>query len=258
MKTFSKHVKYRVENKEIFICFCKELLDFKIDIKYLPLIQNIQRGLNTEILDNNDKILIEELNRFGGLIELQIKPIQKKDYTSIYNFLTKHLHLVRTKEFLLEKLKQYPHYFKGLYLDHELIGVIQGFPREDYILISEIAIEQRFRNRGFGHLLVKEFEKETTEKIKVGAENNAINFYKSLNFKPSIFMQFKKKNFNQNTFKDYKILYQKEYDEIIGVEIEFKEISLYSLDKLKNQFKPYSIQYLFTKTHRRLLSLADA
>src|SRR3989338_843144 len=74
MKTFSKHVKYRVENKEIFICFCKELLDFKIDIKYLPLIQNIQRGLNTEILDNNDKILIEELNRFGGLIELQIKP----------------------------------------------------------------------------------------------------------------------------------------------------------------------------------------
>lgn len=249
MKTLSKHTKYRLESNEILICQCKELLDFKLDLKLLDMLKRVERGIEFSSLQSSEeKLFLNELNKIGALAELKIQPIQIKDYFRVYIFLDKNLKLTRTKEFLTKKLKIFPQYFKGLYLDGELIGAIQGFPREDYILISEIAIDERFRNRGFGHLLIKAFEKEikTKEKIKVGAQDGTVNFYKSIGYQPSIFMQVKKENFDKNQFKGYKVIYQKEYDGIIGFEIVCKEVNLNLLNRLKKKFNPLSVQYLFS------------
>lgn len=248
MKTLSKHTKYRIEDNEILICQCKELLDFKLDFKFLCALKKIDRGLKfSEVLSSEEKILYNELNKIKALVELKIKSLNQKNYSKAYKLLDKNLKLTRTKKFLVEKLKEYPQFFKGLYLDNELIGVIQGFPREDYILLSEIAVDERFRNRGFGHLLVKEFEKNVHGKIKVGAQENAVNFYKSLGYQPSIFIQVKKKNWDLSKLKGYRIIYQISFENIIGFEIECKEVNLDLLDQLNKKFNPISVQYLFTK-----------
>ena len=242
-----KYIFEREQNRLHFKDLNKDelLTKTKKDYKKFPPI--FQEFCNF-IIYTKDKTPKEISDEIVKNINPTIKPLYLKPYFQVYKFLQNNLHLVRTEEFLKEKLKEFPQYFKGLYLDDKLIGVIQGYPRDDYILISEIAIDQKFRKKGYGSKLVKAFEKEIhNKKIKVGAQDNSISFYKSLNFKPSIFMQFKKENFNQNILKDYKILYQKEYAGLLGIEIEIKKISLNQINKFKDRLKPYSIQYLFTK-----------
>ncbi len=242
MKTFSKHLKYRIENNEILICHCKELLDFKIDLKYLEFLRQINAGIEySDSLSIEEKNLFNDLNKINGLVELKIKPLTLKNYSSAYSFLEQNLHLVRTKEFLIEKLKQYPQYFKGLYLDNELIGIIQGFPRDDYILISEIAVDQRFRNKGYASLLVKEFEKEVQEKIKVGAQDEAIPFYLSLDYKPSLYIQLEK----ESPVAPKYFISKQEFDNMVGYEIAVQKMDIDFLNKWKE--KSISAQYLFTK-----------
>jgi GNAT superfamily N-acetyltransferase len=173
---------------------------------------------------------------------VHIKPLNSNNYHSIYNFLQNNLHLSRTEDFLKEKLQEYPQYFKGLYLDDELIGVIQGFPRDDYILISEIAVDRRFRRKGYGTLLIKAFETEVQHKeIKVGAQDEAIQFYLSLGYKPSIYVQLKKDSWPPKNF-----IVKQEFEDIVGYEIAVDKIDLDLLEDWKS--KAISAQYLFTKS----------
>jgi GNAT superfamily N-acetyltransferase len=128
---------------------------------------------------------------------MKISKLKRKEFSSAMKILNNELgsERVRDEKFLLEKFKEFPEFFIGIFLDKELIGVICGFPREDYLLMSELAIDRRFQKRGFGKLLVKEFDKIAKEKnysqIKVGAMDGAISFYNSLeDYNPLLLIQY--------------------------------------------------------------------
>lgn len=261
MKTLSKHVKYRAEKESIFICNCKELIDLKVDNKYLPFFDRLNKGIEEKDLDNQEKQLLKELSKLKLLSELKFKKLEYKKYEEVWNFLEKYLFLEsnmkdrpRSYDFLLDKLKENQDFFIGLFMDNELIGVIQGFPREDYFLMSEIAVSKKFRSRGFGALLVNEFEKRAKQKkfkkIKAGAQNNAVNFYKKLGYIPSILIQINKKDKIKDfekLIKKYKIMSLKEIDDNIIIEIGYQKLDISFLDELKKEFNAFSTQYIFTK-----------
>ena len=138
----------------------------------------------------------------------------------------------------------------GLFLDKELIGVICGFPREDYLLMSELAIDSRFHRRGFGRRLVTAFEKIAKGKYKqinVGAEDKVIGFYKSLNYKPFLLIQFKKEDYGLDNFKKFNILRKRKDKEYIILDIKTKKAELKLLDKLRKKYPKAYFQYIFTK-----------
>jgi len=189
-----------------------------------------------------------------------VRPISVEEYPLADALLEKQLyqHLPngkrpRSYDFLLGKLNDNPELFLGLYLDSELIGVIQGFPRDDYLLLSEIAVDIRFRGRGFGSLLIESFEDAAKssgyKKIKLGAQDNAVNLYLKNHYKPSLFIQVKEEQKKAviDNFSKEDIIEISSYDSIFGIEIRVDKVEMDYLHTLKEKFNPISIQYLFTK-----------
>jgi len=190
-----------------------------------------------------------------------IRPITLDEYPAADKFLEKQLYhgkRPRTYEFLVDKLCENPELFLGLYLDNELIGVIEGFSRDDYLLLSEIAVDIRFRNRGFATLLIKEFEKTANRlgysKIKLGAGDDAVNLYLKNNYLPTLQIQVPEselpKVIDYCVKNDIYILGTKEFDNIVAIELTADKIDFELLNYLKKLFNPISIQYLFTKNLR--------
>jgi len=131
-------------------------------------------------------------------------------------------------------------------LGKELIGAVCGFPREDYLLMSEIAIDSRFQRRKFGEKLVKKFEKvafKKYNKIHVGALDNAIEFYKSLNYKPFLLVQFENGVYDKNDFSSFEVLSVLDY----GIELNPINCNLIELKRLRNLYPKAKLQYIFTK-----------
>lgn len=182
-----------------------------------------------------------------------IKKLNKKTFQEAIKILDSELgkKRVRSSKFLYQKFKKYPEFFMGLFLDRELIGVITGFPREDYLLISELAIDSKFHKRGFGKKLVLEFEKEAKKKnykkINVGAKDNEIKFYLALNYSPFLLIQFKEKTYKIKDFPYLDFQSIKQYDNIIALEIKIKEIDEIKLKRLRKKFPQANFQYIFTK-----------
>jgi len=59
------------------------------------------------------------------------------------------------------------------------------------------------------NLQVKEFEKVASKqfnKINVGAQDNAIGFYKSIGYQPFLLIQFKKETYGKQDFPKFEIL----------------------------------------------------
>ncbi len=180
--------------------------------------------------------------------EIKLKKLPQKDFNLAMKILDNELgkKRVRNSNFLKEKFKEYPQYFIGIYLGEELAGVICGFPREDYLLISEIAVDCRFQNRSFGRKLFQEFERvgfKKYKKIHVGSLDKSIEFYKSLNYQPFLLVQFKKGAYNKNDFLNFKILKIRDY----GLELEVKNCNLNELNRLKKMYPKANLQYIFTK-----------
>ena len=156
---------------------------------------------------------------------------------------------------MLKNIKQNPSLFIGLYLENEIIGAIQGFPRDNYILLSEIAVDIRFRNRKFGSLLMKEFETNAIKYeypcIKAGAEEKAIGFYSANGYLPSLFAQVKEK-YERKALEalekySYKITAVTYVNKITGIEIASKDCNLLKLKEIRKLLSPLSAQFLFTK-----------
>ncbi len=185
MKTLNKHIKWRKE-KEILICDCKRNINLKVTLKYEKELIKLEKGEKI-----NEKLELD-FKKLGFLVDLEIKQIN--DLNELFKLLDKFLKRARTNSFLTKRYKENPKLFIGIYLDKELIGAIGGFYREDYSLISELAIDSKFRRRGFATLLVKEFEKKAG-KIQVGALDEAIGFYESLGYESYLFVQKDKENF---------------------------------------------------------------
>lgn len=182
----------------------------------------------------------------------KISSIKRTEFSQAIKILDNELgkKRVRNEAFLLKRFKEFPEFFIGLFLDKELIGIICGFPREDYLLMSELAIDRRFQKRGFGKLLVKEFDKIAKEKnysqIKVGAMDNAINFYNSLkDYKPFLLIQYNPEKYVPSEF-NLPIIRTGNHGEDF-VELEVKNPSILELENLRKKFPKAHFQYIFIK-----------
>ena len=193
------------------------------------------------------------------LYKLEFRKIKLKEFDDAINILDNELgeKRVRSSKFLYRKFKEFPKFFLGIFLDNELIGVIFGFPREDYLLISELAIDRRFQERGFGKLLVKEFEKVAKEnkyyKINVGSEDKSIYFYESLlGYKPFLLIQFEKGDCSEEDFNKFKIIRIYNYNKNnTAIEVKITNCNLKLINQLRKKFPKAYFQYIFTKQIRR-------
>jgi len=182
------------------------------------------------------------------LSELKTMSLKEKNFERAMNILDNELGKERVRDsiFLHNKFKEFPQFFIGIFLGKDLVGVICGFPREDYLLISEIAVDSRFHGRGFGKRLVKTFEERAKikyNKINVGAQDKVIDFYDSLGYKPFLLIQFKKEDHPLSEFKYLKII--KSSPGII--EAEVKNCNIKILEKLRKKYPKANFQYIFTK-----------
>lgn len=251
MKTFKKEIKWREEKDSIFICDCKLLRDLFLPKKYLDFIIRFHSGILENELNRKEIKVLNDFKRLNMVGNLHIGPISGNFFKKATQILDNELgaERVRDNDFLYKKFKEYPEFFLGIFLDDELIGVVFGFPREDYLLMSELAIDRRFQRRGFGGLLVKEFEKVAKErkhhKINVGSDDKAINFYSSLDYKPFLLVQYGKDVYFAEEFK--LPIMRKGNREEDFVELKIRQFSANILKNLRRRFPKAYFQYIFTK-----------
>ncbi|MBI4450738.1 GNAT family N-acetyltransferase, partial [Candidatus Woesearchaeota archaeon] len=154
--------------------------------------------------------------------------------------------------FLRQKLMENPGLFIALTLDGEIIGVVQGFPRDDYLLLSEMAVDARFRGRGFGRRLLREFETVARlkgfTKIKLGAVDDAAKFYLAQGYTPSIFVQVEEAREHaavQLLGKD-RVVAISHSNGLSGIELRTSKCDVTLLREIEQLVKPVSCQFLFT------------
>jgi len=247
--TLNKHVKWREEENVLLICDCKKLRDFQISLKYKDFMIKIFRGLKAEDLNEEEKKVLSDFEKTNLLSSLKTRKLTKKDFPKAMNLLDRELgkDRVRSEEFLKKKYEEHSDLFLGLYLDNEIVGFICGFPREDYLLMSEIAVDSRFHGRGFGKRLVKEFEKTAKKKgfkkINVGSEDKSVGFYKSLGYSPFLLIQFENNSYSKEDFDNLDILDYKDG----FIKINVKDPSLDHINMLRNKYPKAHFQYIFTK-----------
>ncbi|MBU2576147.1 MAG: GNAT family N-acetyltransferase [Nanoarchaeota archaeon] len=248
IETLKKQVKWRKDRKAFFVRDCKRSIDLKLALEHKPFLKKLSCGVNENELNEVEKAIFLEFKKVGFLTSLEIRNIPFRDFYLAMKILDEELGAkrVRDSEFLKEKFKEFPEFFIGIYLDNELIGVICGFPRDGYLLISEIAVDCRFQRRKFGEMLMGKFEEigfEKYDKINVGALDSSIEFYKSLDYKPFLLIQFEKEVYGREDFSDFEILRFCQR----SVEIGIKDCSLRELNRLRKIYSKASLQYIFTK-----------
>ncbi|MEK6859414.1 MAG: GNAT family N-acetyltransferase [Nanoarchaeota archaeon] len=247
MYTFNKHVRWRKDINNMLICDCKRLIDLKIPLDYEITMKKIERGIDEKDLREREEFLIKDFKNLKLLANLEIRAIRKNEFNSAMKLLDRELKIrVRTNKFLFEKFKEFGELFIGVFLDNEIIGLVCGFPREDYVLMSEIAVDERFQKRGFGKRLVKAFEQKALKfggKINVGAMDNVIEFYKSLDYHPFLLIQFNNKDYSLKDFSSFRLI--KTGSEFI--EAEIKSCNINNLKGLRKKYSKAHFQYIFTK-----------
>ncbi len=251
IKTLNKHIKWRRDKEKILICDCKRLIDLKMPFEFENTLRKIWRGVNPEDLNNDEKLLFLDFKKLKFLANLEIRQITIKEFLRAMEILDNELEVrVRDNKFLLKKFKEFPKFFIGIFLDNELIGIICGFPRDDYFLISELAVDSRFQERGFGKMLVKYFEKVVKKdynRINVGAQDKVIGFYKNLGYKQLLFIQYKKGDYSLDSFRNINILKNNDCNNMIMLECEISRLDLNFLDRLRKKYPKAYFQYIFTK-----------
>jgi hypothetical protein len=254
IQTLNKHVKFRNDNNAIFICDCKRLIDLKIEYKFNSFMDKLNKGLEKTTLDKEEKNILSDFEKLKLLSELKIRSLKEADFKEGMALLDNTLenNRVRDSNFLYDKFRKYPQFFIGIFLDKKIIGLICGFPREDYLLVSEIAIDSRFQRRSFGDRLLKEFEKRAIGKYKrinIGACDNSLGFYEKQGYNPFLLIQFKKRNYDLSNFEnliDSESKF-KEFEDFYMIEIHRIEVSINKITALRDKYPDASFQYIFTK-----------
>jgi len=246
-KTLSKHVKWRKDKEQILICDCKRLIDLKMPFEFEKVIKKIERGINEDELNDKEKLLLSDFEKLKMISNLELRQIRKNEFGKAMEILSNELKVrVRDNDFLSQKFKEFPQFFIGIFLDKELIGFICGFPREDYLLISELAIDSKFQDRSFGKRLIEYFEKiakKNYDKINVGVQDETIKFYKKLGYKPFLLIQYKKRDYSVEDFSNLKILNHGPE----SIEVQVKDCNKKHLERLREGYSKASFQYIFTK-----------
>ncbi len=243
MKTLKKQIKWRKDNQAIFICDCKRLVDLKIKFKYEDFMKKLNQGLNEDKLSSEEKLVLNDFKKMNWLSDLSIKQIDKKDFNEAMKILDEELGVgrVRDANFLKNKFKEFPEFFIGAFLDDQLIGIICGFPREDYLLLSELAVDSRFNGRGLGRKLVEAFEKANDKYriINAGAVDFAVGFYSSMEYKPFLLIQ----NITNENLDEFEIIEKREE----FAKIRITDFSKNTLENLRRKYPSLSFQYIFQK-----------
>lgn len=251
IKTLNKHIRWRKDNNQIFICDCKRLIDLKTSLEFERVIKKIGMGINKNELNNKEKSLFSDLEKLKMISNLKIRQINSKEFSSAMEILSNELKSrVRDNNFLSQKFKEFPQLFIGVFLDNKLIGIICGFPREDYLLISELAIDSKFQGRDFGKRLVKYFEKVAKKdynKIKVGAQDEVIEFYNGLQYKYFLLIQYKKGDYSLKDFKMFDFFRNNEDKKQRMLECKINKLDLNFLTKIRKKYPKATFQYIFTK-----------
>ena len=196
----------------------------------------------------------ENMEKMKLLSDLEIRGIKDTEFDDAIKILDEELgkDRVRGKVFLHEKFKENPEFFIGIFLNKEMIGAIFGFPRESYLLISELVVLSRFQSRGFGKKLVEKFEniaKEKYSQINAGADDKSIYFYESIGYKPFLLIQFKKGDYSKKDFKSFKIIREYEYNkDNMAIETKINKADLKVLNQLRKKYQKAWFQYIFVKT----------
>ena len=248
IKTLKKQVKWRKDKNYLFICDCKNLIDLKLSLEHEHFLEKLFQGITFEELNEIEKLIFLEFDKMNLLTNIEIKKLPLEDFYLAMNILDNEIgkDRVRNFDFLKKKFLEFSNYFIGIYLGKEIVGIVCGFPREDYLLMSELAVDCRFQRRKFGRGLVKEFDKigfKKFNKINAGASDTAIEFYKSLGYKPFLLVQFEKGIYNKKDFSNFEILNIKEY----GFELKIKECNINELNKLRKNYPKANLQYIFVK-----------
>ncbi|MBU0959615.1 MAG: GNAT family N-acetyltransferase [Nanoarchaeota archaeon] len=255
IQTLNRHVKYRKDNGAIFICDCKRLLDLKIEFKHEDFMRNLFKGIDEKKLNEKEKTIFSDFEKMDLLSELKIRGLAEKDFSKAMDILDRELgeKRVRDRGFLHKKFKEFPKFFIGLFLDKDLVGVICGFPREDYLLMSEIAVDSRFHGRDFGKRLVNEFERRATgfKIIKAGAQDDAITFYKKIGYKPFLLIQVKKKDYKEEGYRNFKKIKEIEQGDYFIIEAKATRIDKGVLQKYRKDYPLANFQFIFQKSFSR-------
>lgn len=252
MQTLNNHIRWRKDREDILICDCKRLIDLKLPLKYESFMEKLDKGIEKDNLVEEEQKVFSDFEKMKLLSNLEIRQIKTKEFNDAIKILDNELgkKRVRSKNYLSKKFKESPEFFIGAFLDKKIIGVVGGFPREDYLLISELAIDSRFQKRGFGKKLVEKFEqiaKRKYNKINVGAEDKAINFYSTLSYKPFLLIQFKKEDYNED-FDNFDLIRKYNLKGYLTIEAKVKNIDVKYLEKLRKKYSKVYFQYIFSKT----------
>lgn len=185
-------------------------------------------------------------------VNLKIRKIQKEEYKKALRILENGLGKKRVKsnKILPKKFERFSKFFIGAFLNKKIVGFICGYPRKDYLQISMLAIDSKFRGKGLGKKLVKEFEKTAKDKYKkinVGAEDKVLGFYSALGYKPFLLIQFKPKDNFSRDFSQFKIIKKYNFNGYLTIEAKIIRYDLKGLDKLRKKYPKAYFQYIFTK-----------
>lgn len=182
--------------KEILICDCKKLIDYKIPFKYENFIKRLNTGLDEKELDGEEKDLFNDLKNVKLLADVTYRRIMKGEFRIAFNFMFNNLErMQRSEKFLYDKYLEDKNFFIGAFFEKKIVGAIFGFERDGRLIISELAVSPAFHRRGIAKRLVEIFEKEAVKRghreIRVGARDDALEFYKGLpGYKPFILKQY--------------------------------------------------------------------
>src|SRR3989344_7593200 len=106
MYILNKHVKWRKEKREIFICNCKKLIDLKVELGFENTLKKFEKGFSEEDLSKKDILLFKDLQKLRFLSKLSIRSIKEEEFSEAMSLLDRELKgRVRTNELLYKKFK---------------------------------------------------------------------------------------------------------------------------------------------------------
>ena len=187
---------------------------------------------------------------------MKIKLIPKKDLKLADDLQQQilnptHKKRYRTFGYIKKSYNRNPSLFIGAYDKNKLIGIIFGHIKKNKILLGEMAISDKYRNKGIGSKLLCFFEKEAKKLnkkyIELGAFGDAERFYLKNKYTPLLFVQIYHKDVPKNYNKlGLDIIKETNYVDSKRFWIKAK-YNPKSKENIKKQLNAYDVIYLFRK-----------
>lgn len=185
---------------------------------------------------------------------MEIKKLPEKDLDEAYALDKKYVHEDSTLDEFKKFYQENPKLYVGCYEEGELIGLVYGSTKEDFVILNSIAVRGDYWRKGIGSKLLKKFEEQVkklnaTKISVVAAEGWVENFYLKNGFElVAFFVQIKKNKLPKDYKKfGYKIVKEKEDMDKKILFIETKELSTKDRETIRKKFNAEQVNYLFEK-----------